>query len=206
MTNSLIVTWDTTFFAGEAQDDEITISARWSPSNANIMSVTARAGDGYVPFTFTESFLRGANSAKTIRMVLSYDEATDDPKETEGPRVYVVRDDITVVEHVERPGRKGVHPAAIAVPVVVGLIAVALGFFCLWKKNKDKIVLSRIRRRSSQGYGVSKSRTQRMVAEEGAVGTKDGDIKLQESPVSPRSEGRNVFQEELRRQETGGRF
>lgn len=198
-----VVTWDTTFFASENQDQQITISAHWVPSNGNIESVTARAGDGFVPFTITEDFMRGSSGAKSIAMVMKYGTAAD-PKETEGPRIYAVRDEISVVDHVEKKGRKGVHPAAIAVPVIVGVLAVALGFFCLWKKNKDKIVLSRIRRRSSQGYGVSKSRSQR--AGSGGVdgaGVHEGDIKLQESP---RSEGRNVFQEELRRQETGGRL
>lgn len=203
-----IVTWDTTFFAGDRQDSEIRVAVRWTPSNVTVASFNVRAGNGYVPMPVTGAFMRGTGkNDKALHMVMFYTEESGEPKETEGPTIYATTEEISVVDVVKRPGRKGVHPAAIAVPVVVAVLALGVGFFCLWRKNKDKLVLSRIRRRSSQGYGVSKSRTQRGAApEDGAVGTKNSDIRLQESPVSPRSEGRNVFQEELRRQETGGRF
>ncbi|CAI4213409.1 unnamed protein product [Parascedosporium putredinis] len=158
-----LITWDTTFFAGDQQDSEIRVEVRWTPSNTSVTSFNVRAGNGYVPMLVTEAFMRGTSkNDKALHMVMFYTEESGEAKETEGPTIYATTEEISVVDIVKRPGRKGVHPAAIAVPVVVAVLALGVGFFCLWRKNKDKLVLSRIRRRSSQGYGVSKSRTQRV--------------------------------------------
>ncbi|SPO07479.1 uncharacterized protein DNG_10173 [Cephalotrichum gorgonifer] len=199
------VTWDKTFFGTDTRDDLVNITANYLPSSRRIMNaIPVPAGQGYMPLTIQESFMLGQEVQKPIRLVMTYfDDEEGELKEVPGPRVNIVRADISVAEHVEgKKGGGGVHPAAIAVPVVVGLLAVGLGFWCLWRRNKDRFILSRIRRRSSggQGYGVGRSRAGRMGGGGGDVGKEEIDL-----PVSPppRTAGTNVFREEIRRQDTG---
>lgn len=146
-----------------------------------------------MPLSIRESFMLGQEVQKPVRLIMTYND-DGDVKEVPGPRINIVRADISVVQ-AEKSERKGPHPAAVAVPVVLGLLVVGLGVWWLWRRNKDRIILSGIRRRSGQGYGVGKSRTARAGKE---------DIDLKESPVSPTPRaGENVFREEIERQNAG---
>ena len=190
------VTWDRTFFGEDTRDELVNITANYLPSGRRIMnSVPVPAGQGYMHLTIRESFLLGQEVQKPVRLIMAYRDDEGDLKEIPGPRINIVRADISILESEDEHGRKGPHPAAVAVPVVIGLLLVGLGVWWLWRRNKDRLILSRIRRRSGQGYGVGKSRAARS--------GKEG-FDLGESPVSPppRAEG-NVFREEIARQDTG---
>lgn len=157
-------------------------------------AVPVPAGQGYMPLTIRESFMLGQEVQKPVRLIMAYRDDDGELKEVPGPRINIVRADITVLEAEEDDERKGPHPAAVAVPVVIGLLLVGLGAWLLWRRYKDRFILSRIRRRSAQGYGVGKSR--------GARAGKEG-IDLGETSVSPLPRaGGNVFREEIARQDT----
>lgn len=159
-------------------------------------SVPVPAGQGYLHLTIRESFLLGQEVQKPVRLIMAYIDDDGELKEVPGPRVNIVRADISVVQAEEEDERKGPHPAAVAVPVVVGVLLLGLGVWWLWRRNKDRLILAGIRRRSGQGYGVGKSRGKR--------GGKEG-VDLGETPVSPPPPraGENVFREEIARQDTG---
>ena len=155
----------------------------------NAVPVPAR--QGYMPLTIRESFMLGQEVQKPVRLVMAYND-DGGVKEVPGPRINIVRADISVVQGV-KSGRKGPHPAAVAVPVVLGLLLVGLGLWWQWRRKKGGLVMAGIRRRSGQGYGVGKSRAAR-------AGKEDG-IDLEESPVSPPRAGGNAFREEIERQD-----
>ena len=108
-------------------------------------------------------------------------------------------------------GGSGVSALAIALPVVIGVVALGLLGFCVWSwRRHGRVPLlgglgAKRRSRSGQGYGVRQSHSQR-TGGGAASGKKGGGVGIQLtpteswSPTSP-SHGRNVFREEVERQE-----
>lgn len=191
-TDPAAVTWDKTFFGDDTRDSLVNITASYLPSGRRAMNADpVPARQGYMPLEMREAFMLGQEAKKPVRLTMAYDDGGE-AKEVPGPRVNVVRADVSVAAAEDKPGSKGPHPAAVAVPVVVGLLVVGLVVWWVWRR-KGALVLSGIRRRSGQGYGVGKSRAARAGPEE---------IDLKVSPVSPRAGG-NVFREEIERQDAG---
>ena len=158
-------------------------------------AVPVRADQGYMPLTIRESFMLGQEVQKPIRLTLAYRDDEGELKEVPGPRVNIVRADISVLETKEKSKKNGPHPAVVVVPVLIGLALVGLGLWWVWRRNKERLILGGIRRRSGQGYGIGRSRAAR------TVDGKEG-IDLKESPVSPPPRaGGNVFREEIERQD-----
>jgi hypothetical protein len=106
----------------------------------------------------------------------------------------------------------GVSAVAVAVPVVIAIVLIGLAGFCVWARRRHGSwpligALARAKRSSSQGYGVRQSHGQRTGTGLSASTTGKGGAGIQLTPTeswSPTS-GRNVFREEIRRQDTGGR-
>ena len=192
------MTWAADYFA--SGDTMVHVSGIFTPSLIPVFpAISVPADRGYYAWTVQDAYLLGREE-KDMTMTLTYTDADGEEKTLNGPKIWVVRADISINQPQESRSSGGVNPAAIAVPVVLGLAAVAAGLYFLWRRNKQKLILAGIRRRSSQGYGVGKSHSQRT-----RTGTDKSiaDIQLHESPTSPTpsTPGRNVFQEELRRQE-----
>jgi hypothetical protein len=193
------VTWDAGYFANS--DTLVKISAILTPSGISLIpSVSVPAKQGFVPLTITDYYLQGL-SEKTFMLMLTYTDEDSISHTLNGTRLTAIRADFSVVTPVDSPApSSGPNTLAIALPVVLGLLALGVVGWFLWRRYRQKLVIAGIRRRSSQGYGVSKSRSQR-VNTGGTADTKGGvGIQLDESPVSP-TPGRNVFREEVQRQE-----
>lgn len=145
-----------------------------------------------------------------------------------GPRVTITRD--SMLPPASPSGTGGPLSLLIAVPVVFALLLALVGGYCCWSYRRKGVIpgaaaVARLRRRSaagggrgSQGYGVGQSRSERTVARDVGPGdsfrahqqpddkTGGPGIQLTSreswSPTSPTSpSGRNVFREEIRRQE-----
>lgn len=155
------------------------------------------ANQGYYAWTVTPNFLLGTDD-KVLMLSMMYTDSDGVNITLKGPEVIVVNADISLGQPQASSGAH-TNPAAIAVPIVVGLALIAAGIF-LWRKNKQKIIIAGIRRRSSQGYGVGKSRSER--ARIGSIRSARTATSTQ-PPLSPPSPtlGRNVFREEVRRQD-----
>jgi hypothetical protein len=197
------VTWDASYFADD--DTPVHISAYYSPSTIPVFdSVQVAAGQGYFPFEVTDFYLQGRDT-KALRFTLTYTDTSGNDKILNGPAVNAVRASISVAlpdPNAGGGGRSTGSTVGIAVGVVVGLLVLAAVGYCLWRRNRDRLVFGAIRRRSSQGYGVGKSRAQRVAESNKGIGGPG--IQLDDSPTSPRAPGgTNVFREEIRRQETG---
>ncbi|KLU82269.1 hypothetical protein MAPG_01343 [Magnaporthiopsis poae ATCC 64411] len=147
----------------------------------------------------------------------------------EGPTVTVTREQMLIDDGLAKGGGTSLLGVYVAVPVVIALLVLGLGGFCLWSWRRRGVVpgaavMGALKRRSG-GYGERRSRSERAAGQQHQP-TQDptsprpagpGDqlpddkfpgIQLTDrdswSPTSP-SGGRNVFQEEIRRQETGRR-
>lgn len=139
-----------------------------------------------------------------------------------GPTVYVVRESAVPVDRAA----SGVNAIAVAVPVAIGsvILFAIIFFFWRWRQGKGMPFGAFKRRSTAQGYGVRQSRSER-VGGGGLGGTgvpddkpapsvgiqlTDRDSWSPTSPTAPRlggndsQQGRNVFREELRRQERQG--
>lgn len=183
---------------------------------------------GFFAWEIPSDFLTEMNQT-SINVSLSvawmvYGEQWDQTQvdEIAGPTVYVRAASPTT--GTGAGGSVSVNPAVIAVPVVVGLLLVALlGVFCWrWRRTGTMPLFGGVARRSSQGYGVRQSKAQRVGS--GSFGAVRSDkptpnvgIQLTDreswSPTSPggarlgsnaEGQGRNVFREELERQEREG--
>ncbi|KAL8408487.1 hypothetical protein RB594_007068 [Gaeumannomyces avenae] len=152
----------------------------------------------------------------------------------EGPTVTITREQMLVDDGLPKGAGGSPAALAIAVPVVVIVLLVfGLGGFCFWSWRKKGVVpgaaaIGALKRRSTGGggggggYGERRSRSERAAGQQqqdpvtprpAGPGDQLPDdkfpgIQLTDrdswSPTSP-SSGRNVFQEEIRRQETGRR-
>ena len=179
----------------------VRVSAQYMPSGISVFdSIEVEAARGYIAWTPDELYLLGRDS-KALTLVLTYDDDNGTAISVPGGSVNVVRANITVA--LPPPDLASDSGFRRTISIVIGVVVGVMGTFlvvfaacCFWRRGKNKIIIDRIRRRSSQGYGVGQSRTQRVDT------TKNGvNIQLDESPTSPRTAGQNVFREEVRRQE-----
>lgn len=191
------VTWDADYFSPE--DPQLQLNAEYAPSLIGTFELaTVDASQGYYAWTVYPEYLLGSDD-KVLMLTMTYLDSDGINITLKGPEIIVVDADISITQPQESSGSH-TNPAAIAVPVIVGFALIAMGLFFLWRKNKQRIIIAGIRRRSSQGYGVGKSHMERtrMGSTKGATVAAPS-----QSPVSPPppAHGRNVFREEVRRQE-----
>lgn len=180
------------------------------------------AGQGFYPWRVPGDFLakRGAGVKEVnVTFWLQEDavetvEDEDDVRLWEGPSAVVVEGSPPKPPpKADGEGKKGaVNVAAVVVPVVVGvLVAMAVGVCCWsWKRRGTVPVIGGLMKRRSggggggAGYGVRQSRTER-VGGGGARGVGEdkagGGIQLTDRESWSPTAGKNVFREELQRQQ-----
>ncbi|KAK1828035.1 hypothetical protein QBC39DRAFT_313809 [Podospora conica] len=174
------------------------------------------AGQGFYPWRVPGDFLaaRGVGELN-VTFWLQEDavetvEDEEDVRMWEGPSAVIVSGTPPAAP-VEEGGKKGgVNVVAVVVPVVVGvLVAMAVGVCCWsWKRRGTVPVVGGLMKRRSTGgggggYGVRQSRSER-VGGAGVVGGEDkagGGIQLTDRESWSPTAGKNVFREELQRQE-----
>lgn len=228
------VTWDVNFFGSDpTQDIEVQVNY---DGGHGFVSQKMPANVGYYAWTVPADLLeQQAATAMNVTWSLNF-RAPDGSNSTihdEGPTVTVTREQMLIDDGLTKGGGGnkllGVY---IAVPIVIALLLLGLGGFCLWSWRRKGVVpgaaaMGALKRRSG-GYGERRSRSERAAGQQqqqqqplenpalprpAGPGDQLPDdkfpgIQLTDrdswSPTSP-SGGRNVFQEEIRRQEMGRR-
>ncbi|ETS76787.1 hypothetical protein PFICI_12174 [Pestalotiopsis fici W106-1] len=199
----LIVTWDPSFFANNSV--LVQIQANFSPSSGSdptpqdddgFTSNSLRAGTGSYSWDISSSVLNSTSENGVDAQLYIVTAAADGEtmQRTLGPLVRVVPA-ASSEDNFSASG--GPNLAAIIVPVVVGvllLMAIA-GFLFKKRRNPDWKLRDMFGVGSKDGYGSRKSRAERSLGA-GAVGVQMGDME-----VSRPQDGRNVFREEMQRQQ-----
>ncbi|KAI1337141.1 hypothetical protein F5Y15DRAFT_426046 [Xylariaceae sp. FL0016] len=216
--STIDVTWDPSFFG--SPDALIQLSGQLTPLDGSGAAAAAssgqkgfvsdelRAGDGKYTWTIPDSYLDdGGNGGQGWQAALGFavsNSASGVQTLIQGPTVQLAR---------SSSAGASVNVAAIVVPVVAGTVLLVLAAAYLLMRRRDpdfsvRGLLPRGLRRSGgaggagggAGYGAKKSIRERMAAAGGATVQRqplgyDGGV------VAP-APGENVFQRELRRQQT----
>lgn len=221
-TDTPIVTWSLDWFSNTNTSVEVqgiyhdgTMTGFTSP----LLPVTK----GFYAWTIEDSILTGrASPLSTLNISLTlayYKDNTSDSEDVPGPTVIV---NSLLSDPGDNHGGGGTNVVAIAVPVVIVLVLLALTGLCVWswRRHGTVPVLGALRRRSTtggggQGYGIRQSRSQRVGdgPGEAVVGSdkKSGGVGIpltdrdswspSTSPAGPGGGQRNVFREEMERQQ-----
>lgn len=193
LTICLKVTWDTTFFADPATpigivgfdvDNGIT-------DNAPAFSVTnLSGGDGWVPWTPHLTDLESKTSNNMTIILMYNDPDTGEEKNVTGP-VFTLRMAMDTDAPNSRP-----NLLAILLPVI--LISLAIAAFMAW------LYIRRRRRHAAVAAAVERQNAAHPTGQPRSMHGQKGSADIQLEPTSPppgSAPGRNVFQEEVRRQE-----
>ncbi|KAK0710153.1 hypothetical protein B0T26DRAFT_600575, partial [Lasiosphaeria miniovina] len=222
------VTWAPTFF-GENPDGAVALNIEVQGTANGILIHSVPASQGFYAWKIESDFLAPYKAvALNITFMLQQDDIST-PDENDftvqiGPTVTVATAGMGA-----SGGSSGTSAVVIAVPVVVGLAVLLVAGLCVWSFRRHGTLPlvgtlgGGIKRRSS-GYGVRQSRSERVGAGDAAAGVggirsdkpdaRVGGIQLTDrdswSPTAPShpklgdasiGQGRNVFREELQRQE-----
>ncbi|KAK1705747.1 uncharacterized protein CLUP02_06926 [Colletotrichum lupini] len=187
------ITWDTTFFADPATpigivgfdvDNGIT-------DNAPAFSVTnLSGGDGWVPWTPHLTDLESKTSNNMAIILMYNDPDTGEEKNLTGP-VFTLRMAMDTDAPNSRP-----NLLAILLPVI--LISLAIAAFMVW------LYIRRRRRHAAVAAAVERQNAAHPTGQPRSMHGQKGSADIQLEPTSPppgSMPGRNVFQEEVRRQE-----
>lgn len=224
MSSLRAVTWSETYFSNTSTSLEIQATYH-DGSGKGFTSPRMLASRGFYVWDIASDFLTNrdpAVSSLNVSLSLAYfqDLYGNDVEEVPGPTVVVTS---TPFEDSGGKGDDKPNVAAIAVPIVVIIVFLALAGLCVWswRRNGTVPVLGALKRRSTgggEGYGIRQSRAQRVGGGGGAGGgvpvvgggadkkavpsvelTDRDSWSPGTSPSGPG--GRNVFREELQRQE-----
>jgi len=201
---SSVVTWNPDYFSSPNQT--VQVQGQFLGGVHGWTSSMLPASQGFYAWTVNASLLTDyKTSALNISLFLGAVNATGSTVETPlaGP-VVVVTNAATNVST-----GPNVSALAVAVPVVIGVVALGLLGFCIWSWRRHGRVpllggLLSSKRASGQGYGVRQSHSQRVgTGRGGGTAPKAAGAGIQLTPSDSWSptKGRNVFREEIARQE-----
>ncbi|KAM7208372.1 Protein of unknown function (DUF4448) domain containing protein [Naviculisporaceae sp. PSN 640] len=220
------ITWTTSYFA--PPNISIALQAQYNPSGTGFTTLFFPASVGFFAWEIPEDFLTSSSGATlsslNVTLSLVYEDTEtanpEDLKSLPGPEILIAPE--LDERHDDDDGGDKSYTAAIAVPIIVVILLVGFGGFCLFKRKRQgawPVIGGVIGRRKSAsgggggGYGERQSRSQR-VGSGGVIGggtpfdgssDKQG-IQLTDrdswSPTAASAPGRNVFREEIRRQES----
>ncbi|TQN64727.1 hypothetical protein CSHISOI_09987, partial [Colletotrichum shisoi] len=193
------ITWDTTFFADPATpvviigfdvDNGVTDSAP-AFSVTNLVG-----GDGWVPWTPRVRDLEDRESNNMTILLVYSDPVTGEEMNKTGP-VFTVRATVDTDPSSSRP-----NLLAILLPVI--LISLAIAAVMLWLYIRRRRRHAAALDRQSVPYTPTKGQAQSQAQARGMTHAHKGSADIQLGPTSPsldESPGRNVFQDEVRRQD-----
>ncbi|KAK3987115.1 hypothetical protein QBC44DRAFT_128853 [Cladorrhinum sp. PSN332] len=221
------ITWAPAYFPSS---EYLTLHIALNSSVGSIVTPSVLSASGFYALPIPSGFLAnldGPPGPVSVTFSLSYsDNDSPDPNDVitiTGPTVFIAS------SPREKKSGGGVNIIAIAVPVIIVSLLLALLGFCFvkWKRTGSVPFVGGAMRRRSTGYGVGKSRSQRVGGDNAGVVAPPGDrgpyaggngldketaveggVELTDrdswgSPTS--SKGRNLFREEVERQEREGR-
>jgi hypothetical protein len=216
------VTWSDGYFSNTSTSVQIQ-GTYHDESGEGFTSPRMLASQGFYIWNIDSNFLTNRNtplSSVNVSLALAYFEDLygNLVSEIQGPTVIVTSTPFQDPNGNTNDNKPNV--VAIAVPIVVIIVFLALAGLCVWswRRHGTVPVLGALKRRSTggggQGYGVRQSRSQRVGADPAVVGSdKKAAVGVEltdrdswspsTSPSGPGGQGtgRNVFREELQRQE-----
>ncbi|KAK7459758.1 hypothetical protein Landi51_00007 [Colletotrichum acutatum] len=211
----LLVTWDpTVLIKGNKTNVNVKIQGK-SVNGTTVGDIvlnadtdtTNPASYGYYAWTVSSSLIPSGQDNATIELLMSYTIDGTAQDAIMGPQVLVAKRPEWHPEAAKMP--KGAE-LYIALPTVFGFIIICVIGGCIWNRRTRKIGLGNIMSRSRHGYGVGKSRAQRLGAKVRQSvfhgGRKDRGIQLRQREISPDG---YVYRDEplpdqQQRQHTGG--
>ncbi|KAI0128354.1 hypothetical protein BJ170DRAFT_324569 [Xylariales sp. AK1849] len=199
---TVIVSWDTSYFGDasaliQIQADFSSSSGDVDQGDAGFTSNSLRAGTGTYGWDVSSSILNNSTKAVDAQLyiVMTASDGTSENR-TKGPLVQVVPTGLSDDGSSDSP-----NLVAIIVPTVLGvLVLMAIGFYLVMKRRNPGWKLRQmVGMGKSDGYGSRKSRAERSAGTMGA-GTGTG-VQMADMSISKPEDGRNVFREEMRRQD-----
>jgi hypothetical protein len=171
------VTWDTRFFTGN--NASVLVQANYVNTTGGVQAFQSPPTTnalGFYAWTIDKDWLRGKGSNNVTLYILPLNPVANEPASFTGP---VLRVTNHPPDYYRQPLAKAPigESLYIALPTVLGFVVLCLagGFF--WNRHARKIGLGNIMGR--RGYGVNKSRTQRL-----GLRTKKSDaIKLRDQEL-----------------------
>ncbi|KAJ9133883.1 hypothetical protein NKR23_g10492 [Pleurostoma richardsiae] len=201
---SYYVTWDPSWFADGST--QLQVQGEY-PSGVGFTTGNISASTGYYVWSIDSDLLTEQGASELTVQLSLIDMQYSGQSVAEGPAVTVSDAAADVSPHGGSSGKT----VAIAVPVVIGVVALLAAGFCLWSWRRHGRILgfgggsSSGGGKSGQGYGVRQSRSQRVGGAAVPVDTdKSRGIQLTDRESWSPTQGRNVFREEIERQEHGG--
>lgn len=158
-----IVTWDTSYFTAP----NTTILVQGNYLNETTGEITDQAFEspkwtaswGFWSYKIDASLMK-YQSAKNITLQLATLSANGNSSQIiKGPRIQVTQVPGPQPDPGKIPDAKALY---IALPTVLGFIALCVVGTCLWNRRARKIEIGNIMSRSRNGYGVGKSAKSRM--------------------------------------------
>lgn len=217
----LPVTWDISYFGDVTTTARVYLQGNDS-ADLGLTTPPVPGQQGFTIFSFPSDFLK-KRAADTLDVTFSllFRDGQDDVRDI-GPTIHVREEPAAAAR-----GTAALLPIII-LPAILGAMLLGTAVFCVWSYRRNKRVptgrgirawLGGLGRRGGGGYGVRQSHSQRTSARmSGGMGTADPvkketnvGVELTDrdswSPTSPTSPGggRNVFREEVARQERDGR-
>lgn len=178
------VTWDPTFFPSSNTTVRITgsyfNSTTGSISSQAFSSGSLAAAWSFYAWTVDSSLLSGSPNGVNISLTivaLTPGAATMTP--LQGPVVLVAKPKGYVQEKAKVPTGPALY---IGLPTVLGFVVLILVGTCWWNRHHRRIGLGSVMGRG--GYGVGKSRTQRMFGNGKKRERKEAGIRLMEREVA----------------------
>jgi hypothetical protein len=152
---------------------------------------------GFIAWTIDKELLKGKKSNNVTLFIVPLDRSAGEPKSLGGPTLEITNRPAVYYQQPPTKAPKG-QSLYIALPTVFGFIILCVcGGFFINRKHR-KIGLGNVMGRR-KGYGVGKSRTQRM----GLGKKKNGAIRLREQELTSGGQYRDRPAEHEERGRTG---
>jgi len=191
---TIYITWNPDYFNGK----NTTVVVTGSYFNITTGSITTQAfqspklaaGWSFYAWAVDNSLLQGGSAVNISLTMAALSIGNQAMEPLQGPIVTVANP-----EPYRQPPAQIPQGAAlyIGLPVIGGFVALMLIGTCIWNRKTRKIALGNIMSRSRHGYGVSKSRVQRMA--KGSMRRRQERkeaIKLMEREVAPEDRYRDA--------------
>ncbi|KAK2749060.1 hypothetical protein CKAH01_06557 [Colletotrichum kahawae] len=142
------------------------------------------AAYGYYAWTVSSGLIPKGQDNATIELLMTYTINGVAQTDITGPQVFVSKRATYHPEGAKIPKGQELY---IALPTVFGFLIICLIGGCLWNRKTRTIGLGNIMSRSRHGYGVGKSRAQRLGAKvrKSVFRGKDRGIALRTREISP---------------------
>lgn len=188
----MLVTWDTSQYSGNQlvniELDYVNVTGSKGGHVTSLDKIVATLG--YVTFEVSQDWLQGKSRNNISLTLMAYDSVGDStdspskPSQNPGPIISITK---PPPEHL--PGSKSSAPNGlglqIGIPVGIGFFVLMMFLFWFGVKNHTKVDFKALKDRRRKGYGIGKSRRQRM--------GKKGPIRIDESDFTP---GGEVFRDD----------